>query len=461
VEELNQKQSWTERALLLTIGLGAMLAPLNSTMIAVALPRLITTFDTTVTAASWLVTTYLIAMAALQPVAGKLGDRIGRRGLILGGFICFGVVSMGAAVAPNLPTLIFFRLLQAISGAIAIPNGTALVREVVPAHRRATSFGLVSALISLAAAIGPPLGGLLVQLAGWQAIFYINIPLVIAAVSLGWWTIPARQVESSKQSFDFIGALLLAMALSGIAAIFTQSRHSSTLLPTSINLVLVVGLIIVFLWHELRHRDPVIQIRFFRHRVFAAANGAIGLSNLAMYVTILALPQLLTQQGGWNDFQVGLVLSALSGTLIISSPFGGRLADQFGRRWPTVAGLALLTIGFVPLAITAGKISLLPLIVCLAIAGTGLGVSITGLQTSAIEALPAKEAGVASGVFSTSRYLGSIVGSSLLASLLKSASGEDSRFGAVFLLVAIAAFVSFLVSFGLQSRVVLANHQES
>src|SRR6476469_6697761 len=174
MDDLNRNSVWRDRALLIAIALSSMLAPLNSTMIAVALPRLITELHTNVAHASWLVTSHLIAMATLQPIAGKLGDRWGRRTLILVGLVCFGGASLAATWAPNLPLLIGFRLLQAISGAIAIPNGVALVREVVPEVRRATSFGLISSAVSLAAAIGPPVGGVLMSLAGWRAIFFVN-----------------------------------------------------------------------------------------------------------------------------------------------------------------------------------------------------------------------------------------------------------------------------------------------
>ena len=175
-----------ENAAVITVALATMLAPLNSTMIAVALPHVIAEFGVDIASAGWLVTAYLIAMAALQPVAGKLGDRLGRRRLILGGVAWFGLVSMGAATASSLSALLFFRVQQAIAGAVALPNGAALLREVVPADRRAGRFGLVGAAIALAAAAGPPLGGLLVGTAGWRAIFYVNLVFVLPTLLLGW-----------------------------------------------------------------------------------------------------------------------------------------------------------------------------------------------------------------------------------------------------------------------------------
>lgn len=448
MDDLNSKSVWRDRALLVAIALSSMLAPLNSTMIAVALPRLITELQTNVAAASWLVTSYLIAMATLQPIAGKLGDRWGRRALILGGLVCFGAASLAATWAPNLPLLIGFRLLQAISGAIAIPNGVALVREVVPGDRRATSFGLISSAISLAAAIGPPVGGVLMSLAGWRAIFFVNFLLILPALLLGWWAIPQRQPSQTNRPFDWGGSLLLAAVLASLAGFLSQMRQGSLAIAPGLAVAGVVALVAALFVYEARHPDPIIQLRFFRQRAFAAANGAIALSNLAMYVTLLSLPILLSQRAGWNDSQIGFVLAAFSGMMILGSPLGGYGSDRWGRRIPTVAGLALFTLGLLPLVMQAAAVPLRLLLPGLAIAGAGMGASMAGLQTSAIESLKPEAAGVAAGVFSTSRYLGSIIGSSILAGILSS----SGNFNLVFWMVGSTAFCSVLVSLGLRDR---------
>ena len=173
-----------ERWLLLTVALGGVLAPLNSTMIAVALPGLMDAFGIQLASAGWLVTAYLIAMASLQPIAGKLGDRLVRRLLILGGLVCFGLASIGAATAFSFLTLLFFRVLQAISGALVLPNGMALLRETVPGNRRASRFGLIGSAMALSAAAGPSLGGFLIEMGDWRAIFYVNLAFVLPALTV-------------------------------------------------------------------------------------------------------------------------------------------------------------------------------------------------------------------------------------------------------------------------------------
>ena len=373
--------------MLVTVALATMLAPLNSTMIAVALPRVMKEFGADLATSGWLVTSYLIAMACLQPVAGKLGDRLGRRPLILGGLIYFGIASLAAATASSLSWLLFFRVQQAIAGAIALPNGAALVREVVPAARRAARFGLVGAAVGLAAAAGPPLGGLLVELAGWRAIFYANVLLIVPALLLGMRALPARPTRSTTSGFDLGGAVLLLAVLAGTAGLLTQGHHLGNLLLQGLAGAALVLLAFFFLWHEWRHPDHVLQPRLFQHRTFAAANAAIALSNLAMYSTLLAVPILLASQPGWGSAQTGLVLTSMSATMVIFSPLGGRLSDRWGRRWPTVGGLALLTLGVLLLALADSE-PVLPVLVCgLGVAGIGLGLYSAGMQSAAVEAV--------------------------------------------------------------------------
>lgn len=442
-----------ELAVLAAVALGTMLAPLNSTMIAVALPHIVEEFHVDVAAAGWLVTAYLIVMAAIQPVAGKLGDLLGRRRLIIGGLVVFGVASIGAAVAPGLEMLLLFRLLQAFSGAVSLPNGVALLREIIPVARRASSFGMVSAATSLAAAAGPPLGGFLLQGGGWRTLFFANVPVVLLALVLGWRAIPrtASRPRERTVSFDIAGSLLLFILLGGLAALLSQGRRGMDLVLVTAGTLVLIGIAIFFIRHELRHPDPVVSLGLFRRRAFTAASGANALSNLAMYVMLLAIPLLLGMRQGWTSAQTGLVLAVLFGVMVVFSPLGGRIADRVGRRRPAVAGTLMLAVGVFPLVMAGTDIGIPLLLAGLAISGAGIGISGAGLQTSAMDSVDVTEAGVAAGVYSTCRYFGSIVGSSLLGGLLGT-TYTASGFQAVFIMVAVAASLSVLLALSLPSR---------
>jgi EmrB/QacA subfamily drug resistance transporter len=437
-----------ERAVLIAVALGALLAPLNSTMIAVAVPDIVDDFDTTVGTVGWLVTSYLLALAIVQPVAGKLGDRHGRRAFVLGGLAVFGVASLGAAMAPSLAFLIAFRVLQAVSGAVVFPNGAGLIRELVPADRRGGAFGIVGGSIALAAGLGPLIGGALVAGGGWRAIFLVNIPFVAAAIAIAWRAVPRRPGVVVTTAFDWLGAALLATVLIGSALLVIEGGHAPVILAPGIPLLLVLTAVLIR-W-ELRHPDPVFQPRFFAIRPFAAANAGIASSNLAFYTVLLAIPILLTRHLEWSSLQVGLALALLSAPMIVFSPIGGRLADRYGRRLPSVAGCVVLAVGLLPPALVAG-LSPYALLPCLALMGAGVGLSTAGLQTSAIEALDPSQAGVAAGLFSTSRYIGSFAGSIALARLLDHGHGL-AGFHAVFLIALAAAIVSVVVTLGLPAR---------
>lgn len=416
-------------------------------MIAVALPAILRHFGADLGVGDWLITSYLVTMAAIQPIAGKLGDRFGRRPLLLGGLAYFGLASLGAAVAPTLPLLLLFRFQQAIAGALALPNGAALVREVIPAERRGGSFGLIGAATGVAAAAGPPLGGVLTFAAGWQAIFWVNVPFVLGALLLGWRSVPSARRAKAASTFDAQGAALLFAALAGLSLLLHErGAYGSSPLWLG-GVTAVVALAVLFGRQELRHADPVLQPGFFRRRAFSAASAAVALSNLAMYTTLLALPVLLARDAGRTSASIGATLAGLSVMSVVCSPVGGWLADRAGRRMPVVLGLSLFAIALVPLGVSRGLPPTPALIAILAAAGAGLGLSMAGMQAAAVEAVGPRDAGAASGIFSTSRYVGSIVGASVLPDLVGSSSASDPT--AVFALIVPAAFLAALASLAL------------
>ena len=446
----------SERMVLLTVMLGTMLAPLNSTMIAVALPDVMDEFDVGIASAGWLVTAYLAAMASLQPVAGKIGDRFGRRRLVLGGLILFGFTSVAAALAPNLWLLLAFRVLQAVAGALIVPNGGALMRDAVPEARRGRSFGLVGAGIALAAGLGPPIGGALVEAADWRAIFAINVVLILPALVLGWRCLPHAESRSRESKFDVPGAVLLPLLLVvGALLLMSVGREARVVelvggLPGGLTIALVIA--VLFAVQELRHPDSVFQPRLFRLRAFAAANVSIGFGNLAMYTLLLTVPLLLARRDGASSLETGTVLAALSASMLVLAPAGGRLTDRLGRRLPTTAGLALSVVGAALIAMEGSEIGLTALVIGLILAGSGLSLATPGLQTTAVESVDREQTGAASGVYSTSRYIGSIVGSAIMAGLLGADNGDTSGVGAVFLVVVVASVVATVASLGLRAR---------
>ena len=225
-----------------------MLAPLNSTMIAIAVPDVVDDLNTTLATAGWLVTGYLIAMAALQPVAGKIGDRVGHRRLFMGGVALFGVASIIASFSTSMPMLVTFRVLQGVTGAVMMPSGTALVRHSVQGTRRATGFGLLGAGASVTTVLGAPLAGLLVEVAGWRSIFAVNVLLVVPALVLGWRYLPITRPPSEKSPFDTVGSTALIIILVGMAVLLMPAGTEMDLLLIVTAATALAVLTVAFVW---------------------------------------------------------------------------------------------------------------------------------------------------------------------------------------------------------------------
>jgi DHA2 family methylenomycin A resistance protein-like MFS transporter len=361
------------------------------------------------------------------------------------------VASLGAGLAPDLPLLIVFRIQQAVAGALVFPNGLALLREIAPPGALGRRLGLIMGTLPLAAAVGPLLAGLLLALGSWRAIFLVNLALLVAPLVVGVRCLPRTRPATEPGRFDLAGACLLSVFL--VAAAWTLNRGVSTSEGiVALGVACCAG--VLFALQELRHPRPLVELRLFRNAQFVAANVGVALSNLAMYVTLFALPLLLTRRGGWTGAQIGLVLATmtLTTTMFASSPVGGRVADRRGARLPAAAGLTLMTGCLLPLALAAPHLSGGAIIAALFGVGSGLGLATVPLQVAALEAVDVSRSGFVSGMFSTSRYLGSIAGISLLAGPLAPAASGFGGFRSLFAALVAAASVSAVAAFFLPGR---------
>lgn len=452
----------TERLLVGMTAMGTMLAPLNSTMIAVALPGISRALGVGPGDTGWLVTSYLIAMAVTQPVAGSLGDLFGRRRIFLGALGGFALASIGAALASDLPLLVAVRTAQALAGAMAIPNGMALIRECIPGERLGRAFGIVGAAIALAAGIGPVLGGLLVQFAGWRSIFWVNIPLVVVALALARPALPEERpglTSSSPMSlvahrFDLAGAVLLAGALSTFALAASKLPGGDAVSVVGLGIA-AIALGALFIFTERRVQLPIVQLELFRWSGLGPASVTAALGNLAMYALLLLIPQFLTIIQRRSSVEVGLVSGALSIPMILLSPLGGRLTDRWGRRRVAVVGGAFIAVGLAPFLGLDATWSVGLIGTLLALVGSGLALQTPAILAAAVEAVPESQAGQASGVFSASRYLGGIAGSVAVATVLgndPAATGLLDWRLALFVMIEAAAVGALISSFWLSGQ---------
>jgi EmrB/QacA subfamily drug resistance transporter len=400
------------RRRLFSARLTASLMPLNSTMVAVAVPAVAAEFDhsvTTVTQA--LVATYLITAIALQSPGGKLADRFGQWRVISFGQATIAAGALLALVAPDLAVLTLARVLTACGGALVVPATVALMRIDLPPERRGRAFGTFGAVMGLAAAIGPVLGGVLVEAFSWEAVFLANLPVLAVSVLVAA-NVPRALVPAVATRFDWFGSALLTTGLI-LLVLGMQGRGAASVLVLAAG----VAVLIPFGWWEARARDPVIDFRLFRSVPFAAGSLLIALQNLVMYALLFELPLVLDDRFELDASAVGQLLSVLTVAMVAMSLLAGRLTDRFGPRPVALTGALLCLVGLFALdrsGLSAPGDVRIPLVLL----GAGLGLSSPAAQTASLSAVAPWQSGMAAGVASTMRYLGAVIGIALLGRLL-------------------------------------------
>ncbi len=410
--------------LLSLASLGAVIAPLNSTMIAVALPDIRSEFGLSHAVAGWLISGYLIAMAVTQPLGGRIGDQAGRTRVLRWGLLGCLACSIGAMAAHDFAVLVVFRIAQAIFAAVLIPTGIALLRTAAPADQLGRLNGINGAVLSCAAAAGPLLGAGALALGSWRFIFVLNVPLVLATLFLlGRLHLQDVRVASGTR-IDWTGTMLFVALLCAVTFQLSTARDDGFGGAAVAGWAGAAAICALFAWRQKSTSRPAAEWHLFRARSFSGATSWILLTNLSMYTTLLMIPFFIDDVQGKSTELSGLLLGAMSILVALVSPLGGRLSDAFGRRPLMLAGAAIAFAGSIALfaALRVDTPAWL-LAACLALLGLGLGLGTGPAVSAALEAASMGSAGAASGTSSMMRYTGSIIGAGLLAGVLSDSSG--------------------------------------
>ncbi len=437
-----------------SIALANFVVPLNSTMVVVALPAISRDLGVDRATAAWLVTSYLIAMAALQPIGGRLGDRFGRRRLLLAALVAFGVLSAAAPFAPSFLALAGFRLAMALCAAAISPNSFGLLRGQAVEGRAGTYFGIAGAFGGIGASAGPLLGGLLAAV-DWRLIFTVNVPLILAILALGWFHLP-HDLPKRKAPLDVVGAVSVGVILTVAAWTLTRENAISDPMTLVLLAAAAAGGVLLFRY-ESGLPDPALPPALFRIRPFTTANLTIGLSNLTLYGSFIAIPIALS---GLPDATVrtGVVLTSQAVAVILLSPVSGALVDRFGARLPTALGGAFLAIGLTLPVVLHGTSDPSVLLIGMPIMGAGLAFNFPATRIAALDAAPARLASLASGVTQTSRYFGGIIGSVAAAAAL---AADTTALPTLFLAFAGAGLLSAFVGVTLPAHITMDAAKEA
>jgi MFS family permease len=409
--------------------LAASLAPLGSTMIAVALPGIGRDIGADASELTqWLVSSYLITSIALQSPGGKLGDVIGHgRALVLGLSLVATGGMLGLLVG-DVHALAVARILMASGGAATVPATMAILRNQTASDRRARVFGVFGACMGLAAAMGPLVGGELTQRFGWRAVFAANLPviaiaLVLVLMSRGMYTHPT----ADQSSLDWPGSALLAVGLTLTIVALQLSGSTAWWLGVSGAVLLVV-----FPFWERRARSPVVDFSLFTRRAFFGGGAIIALQNMAMYPLLFQLPMFFDRIRHLDARTMGHAMLALTVAMMLSSVAGGRLSERLGARVQALVGSLVALTGlwwFADFESVRAPFDVIPGMLLL---GAGVGLTSPPAQAASMSAVGGEQSGMAAGVISTLRYIGGVAGTTALGVLLRDSASPASHQRPVF-----------------------------
>jgi EmrB/QacA subfamily drug resistance transporter len=419
-EETKPAQDSLRWWILVTVIVGTFLGRLDQTIVNLALPKIINDFHVTVTAAGWVGTAYILANAIFVPIWGKLGDTIGRKKVYLTGFIIFIIGSVLSALAWNLPSLIIFRIIQAIAGSADYPTAMAILSVTFPESKsRAQALGIWSSVFGAAAVMGPLIGGPLIDNFGWRSVFFINLPIGIIGAFMALAFITESKLPERVVKFDWFGALTLGVALAALVLVLDQGTTWGWLSAYSLITYLVTILFgVIFVLIEQRHPEPIVDLKFFKNSVFVNTLANNFISFMGLMGSIFLVPIFAQTFLGYSATQSGYLFIPMAIGLMVAAPFGAALV---GKVKPgivigistLVAAFGIYLFSFLDVRSTA-----IDLMVPLFIMATGLGFGMAQRTSAIASAVPVSEIGVASSILALVRNISGAFGIALFGSLL-------------------------------------------
>jgi EmrB/QacA subfamily drug resistance transporter len=413
-------------AVLLVVSLGFFMTLLDLTIVNIAIPNMITRLHASLDDILWVINAYALVLAVLLITAGRLGDLLGQRRMFFAGIVVFTLASAACGLAPGAGWLVAFRAVQGLGAALLVPQTLAILTMVFPPERRGAAFGVWGAVAGVATIAGPTLGGLLVTAFDWRYIFFINVPVGIAVLVLTVILIPDLRT-GQQHRFDVSGVILASAALLLICygLVDGQKYGWGTITGfVSIPLILGVGAVLLgaFVWVQARKQDsePLLPFELFKDRNYALMNFVAGSISVGMLGIFLPFSIYLQSVLGFSALKAGLTLAPASVIAMFVAPVAGRMSDRIGGKFILLTGLTLFSVGTAGIAIIAQPTSawydfLAPQLAM----GIGIGCTFAPMTTVAMRGINPRMAGAASGVFNTTRQVGSVIGTAGVGALLQ------------------------------------------
>jgi EmrB/QacA subfamily drug resistance transporter len=437
---------------LAALSLPMLMASLDTSIANIALPTLAHAFTASFQAVQWIVLAYLLAITTLIVSAGRLGDLLGRRRLLLAGIALFTLASLACGVAPNLPVLLAARAAQGVGAAIMMALSLAFVGATVPSQQTGSAMGLLGTMSAIGTALGPTLGGLFIAGPGWRAIFLVNVPVGLVNMLLAYRYLPADRTQpgASPAGLDVPGTLLLASTLAAYALAMTSG---SGVLGRPALLLLLAALAgaLLFALVEARAASPLIRLAMFRDRILSASLVMSALVSTVMMSTLVVGPFYLSHALGLRPALIGILLSVGPIVVAMSSVLAGRLADRFRADRTARAGLLGIALGATSLSLLPARFGipgyLLPIVVLTA----SYALFQTSNNTVVMMGVDAAQRGVVSGMLNLSRNLGLITGASVMGAVFAHGAGTGHITAASPAAVAAGMRITFATAAGLMA----------
>jgi EmrB/QacA subfamily drug resistance transporter len=409
----SRNRIWT----LLIVSVGLFMVVLDNLIVSVALPSIHRDLGASIQSLEWTVNAYVLAYAVLLLTGAALGDRFGRKRMFIAGIALFTLASAGSALAPNMGLLIATRALQGVGAAVVTPLTLTLLANSFPVENRGIALGVWSGISGIAVALGPLVGGAVIQLSSWHWIFWINVPVGVALIPTA-----LRQLQESRgseRSFDLSG---LGLASGGLFGLVFGLIRAQTLgwgaLEVTISLAAGVALMSAFVIQELRTPEPMLPMSFFKRRSFAVTNVVSLSMYFGMFGSIFFMSQYLQDVLGNSPLHAGLKLLVWTGSIMVVSPLAGYFSERIGSRRFMVGGLTLQAIALGWLASEASvSQSYSSMIVPFIFGGAGMALVFAPAASAVLASVRTDQAGQASGATNAIRELGGVLGIAVLSTV--------------------------------------------